>query len=251
VPEGGRVAVVARRVDDPRLYAGFVLRSALREAGVDVGGGVATGGEAERALLSAHRSAELGEVLAALGKDSDNFVAEMVLKSLGAKEKGRPATSEAGAEAVADTLRSLGAFDAGSVVRNGSGLFDANRTTAASLATLLRAAQREPALGPELVSHLSIGGVDGTLRGRFRSWAKTRAVRAKTGTLKSVVALSGYVLAPAGRSPVAFSLIVNGIPDKVGAVRPLLDAVVDALAHRLWAGDPREPSDPPDATAQR
>lgn len=251
VPEGGRAAVVARRVDDPRLYAGFVLRHALHEAGVEVAGGVATGGEAERTLLAAHRSAELGVVLGALGKDSDNFVAEMVLKALGAKAKGSPATFEAGAEVVTETLRGFGALDPGSVVRNGSGLFDANRTTAQSLATLLRAAHRDAAIGPEYLAQLAIGGVDGTLRGRFRPWAKTRAVRAKTGTLKAVVALSGYVLAPPGRSPAAFALIVNGVPDKAGVVRPLLDGVVDALAHRLWAGDPRDPSPAPEPSARR
>ncbi len=244
VPEGGRVAVVARRVEDPRLYAGFVLREALREAGVEVTGGVRAGGEGERHLVAAHRSAPLGEVLGALGKDSDNFVAEMMLKALGATTKGRPATAEAGADAVAEVLRELGAFGPGTRVRNGSGLFDANRISARGLAALLRAAHRDAAIGPEYVAHLSIGGVDGTLRGRFRGWSKTRAIRAKSGTLKAVVALSGYVLAPAGRAPAAFALLVNGVPDKVTTIRPLLDGVVDALARQLWTGDARAPALP-------
>jgi D-alanyl-D-alanine carboxypeptidase/D-alanyl-D-alanine-endopeptidase (penicillin-binding protein 4) len=245
VPEGGRTAVLARRVDDPRLFAGWVLREALREAGVKVSGSVRAGGEGERHLLAAHRSAPLGQLVGALGKDSDNFVAEMIFKSLGAAAKGRPATAEAAADAVGVYLRGLGAFEAGSVVRNGSGLFDANRTTPLGLATLLRAAYRDPAVGPELVAQLSIAGVDGTMRGRLRAWAATRAVRAKTGTLKSVAALSGYVLGPPGRSPLAFALLVNGIPDKVPAARPLMDKVVDAIARQRWAGDPALPTPAP------
>ena len=64
----------------------------------------------------------------------------------------------------------------------------------------------------------------------------TRAVRAKTGSLDAVAALSGYVLPPAGRSPVAFSVLVNGIPGKVNAARGLMDHVVDALAREVWKG---------------
>lgn len=244
VPDGGRVVRLARRVDDPRLYAGHVLRETLREAGIQVSGSVRNGGDGTQHLLCAHRSAPLGQVLGALGKDSDNFVAEMLFKALGAVAKGRPATTEAAADSVTEFLRAIGAFEPGSLVRNGSGLFDANRTTAHDLTTLLRTTYRDPAIGPELLAQLSIGGVDGTLRTRFRAWASTRAIRAKSGTLNSVVALSGYVLAPAGRAPVAFAMLANGIPNKVPAVRPLLDAVVDAIARELWAGEPRLPPPP-------
>lgn len=239
VPDGGRVVRLARRVDDPRLYAGYVLREALREAGIQISGNVRTGGNGSQHLLCAHRSAPLGQVLGALGKDSNNFVAEMLFKALGAVAKGRPATTEAAAESVTEFLRAIDAFEPGSLVRNGSGLFDANRTTAHDLTALLRATYRDPAIGPELLAQLSIGGVDGTLRARFRPWASTRAIRAKSGTLNSVVALSGYVLAPAGRAPIAFATLANGIPGKVPVVRPLLDAVVDAIAKQLWAGGPR------------
>jgi len=55
-------------------------------------------------------------------------------------------------------------------------------------------------------------------------------------TLDAVAALSGYVLAPPGRSPLAFSVLVNGIPGKVGAARPGMDRVVEAAAQELWRG---------------
>lgn len=250
VPDGGRVVRLARRVDDPRLFAGYVLREALREAGIQVAGNVRNGGDGTQHLLCAHRSESLGQVLGALGKDSNNFVAEMLFKALGAAAKGRPATTEAAAENVTEFLHAIDAFEPGSVVRNGSGLFDANRATAHDLTTLLRATYRDPAIGPELLAQLSIGGVDGTLRARFRAWGSTRAIRAKSGTLNSVVALSGYVLAPPGRTPIAFSMLANGIPDKVPAVRPLLDAVVDAIARQLWSGERRLPPPPPPTPAR-
>jgi len=135
---------------------------------------------------------------------------------------------------VTSFLKDVGAFEEGVVVKNGSGLFDANRTTAWATTSLLRAAFRDTSIMPEFVAELATGGVDGTLRGRFRSLADRGVVRAKTGTLKSVAALSGYVLAPPGRSPLVFSIFVNDIPDKVGAARPLIDKIVDAAARALW-----------------
>jgi D-alanyl-D-alanine carboxypeptidase/D-alanyl-D-alanine-endopeptidase (penicillin-binding protein 4) len=235
VPEG-RLVKIARRVDDPRLLAGYALREALRQVGVEVAGEVKAGGAGRTGLLALHRSASLGALIFALGKESDNFYAEMLFKAIGERSKGRPASADAGAEAVRRTLEDLGAFEPGMVVKNGSGLFDANRTTPAATTALLRAMLRDAAAGPEYLAQLSIGGVDGTLRARFHAFASTHAIRAKTGTLDAVAALSGYVLAPPGRSPLAFSVLVNGIPGKVGAARPSMDRIVEAAAEELWKG---------------
>ena len=236
VPEGGRLVRVARRVDDPRLLAGYALRAVLRQVGVEVSGEPKLGGAAQLGLLASHRSASLAELLGALGKESDNFYAEMVFKAIGARAQGRPASADAGAEAVRRAIAELGVSDPGLSIKNGSGLFDADRTTAAATTALLRAMLRDPHAGPEFVSQLSVGGVDGTLRHRFREWEATRAVRAKTGTLDAVAALSGYVLAPPGRGPVAFSVLVNGIPGKVSAARQSMDRVVEAIALEVWKG---------------
>jgi D-alanyl-D-alanine carboxypeptidase/D-alanyl-D-alanine-endopeptidase (penicillin-binding protein 4) len=236
LPEGSRLVRVAKRVDDPRLLAGYALRAVLKQVGIDVSGEVKLGGAGHKGLLASHRSASLGELLWALGKDSDNFYAEMVFKAIGAKAKGRPASADAAVEAVTRAAEQLGAVEPGVVVKNGSGLFDADRTTAAATTALLRAMHRDPFAGPEYVAHLSIGGVDGTLRHRFREWESTRAVRGKTGTLDAVAALSGYVLAPPGRAPIAFSILVNGISGKVNAARGSMDRVVDAIAREVWKG---------------
>lgn len=238
LPEGARTLRVTRRVDDPRLLAGYALRAVLKQVGVEMKGEVRSGGVGQQGLLAAHRSVSLGEMLAALGKDSDNFYAEMLFKAIGAKAGGRPASADAAAEAVRKTLEQLGAFEPGVVVKNGSGLFDADRTTPAATTALLRTMQRDAFAGPEYVSQLSIGGTDGTLRHRFREWGDTRAVRAKTGTLDAVAALSGYVLGPAGRDGAAFSVLVNGISGKTNAARGSMDRVVDAVAREVWKGAP-------------
>ncbi len=220
-----------RRIDDPRTFAGHTLVFALRALGVEVRGGVREGGSEVTERLVVHRSAPLSTLLYELGKSSDNFYAEMVLKTLGA-EKALPGTSASGAELVVEWLRQNAALEPGTSIKNGSGLFDANRVSAAALTRALAVAYNDPAIGPEFLAQLAVGGVDGTLRSRFRAHKKTRAIRAKTGTLSRVVALSGYVLRPAG-APVAFSLIVADLPGKQREARDHVDAAVEKLAAAL------------------
>jgi serine-type D-Ala-D-Ala carboxypeptidase/endopeptidase (penicillin-binding protein 4) len=220
---------VSRRMDDPRLMPGFALKALLESGGVAVHGDVALGGTGVRQPLVSHRSAPLSVLVAELGKESDNFYAEMLLKTLGAEASGKAASSRDGADVVTAWLREVGALDAGTVVVNGSGLFDANRTSPLALARALRAAYLDPAIRPEFLAQLAVGGADGTLRSRFRAYRGRRAIRAKTGTLAKVDALSGYVLPPDARPPLAFSIIVVGIADH-GQVRRRVDAVVAELA---------------------
>jgi serine-type D-Ala-D-Ala carboxypeptidase/endopeptidase (penicillin-binding protein 4) len=234
IPGDVRGVTYYRRVEDPALLAGYALKAVLTDLGIEVRGEVRSG-SGGGTLLAKHKSAPLASLLLPVGKDSDNFYAETLLKTLGAEKKGRPATSAGGAAVATEILEKIGALDTGVEIKNGSGLFDANRATAHELATLLRWAYREPAIQPEMLAQLSIGGVDGTLRGRFKSQHDRRAVRAKTGTLDDAVALSGYVLAPAGKSPVAFSILINNCKGRVGVARGFADKLVAKIIKELWA----------------
>jgi len=233
IPANGPAFHWSRRVEDPRLLAGYGLQAALIAEGVQISGKLSLGGEDERNELVFHDSKPLGELLPELGKDSDNFYAETLFKDLGARVKGAPATSENGAAVVLDYLREIEALDPGTRIRNGSGLFDANRITAHTLVSTLSHAYRDPMTSRVFVEQLAIGGVDGTLKHRFGVFRKTRAIRAKTGTLDQVIALSGYVFRPDGSSPVAFALIVSGISGKHGEVRKRVDDVVSNVAREL------------------
>jgi D-alanyl-D-alanine carboxypeptidase/D-alanyl-D-alanine-endopeptidase (penicillin-binding protein 4) len=234
VAEDSRLVRYARRVEDPTLLAGYALHALLDDARIKVVGDVKPGSLKKATVLARHTSAPLAEVLFALGKYSDNFYAEMVFKSLGGEVKARPAKSADAASLVMEWLEKVGANDVGVVIKNGSGLFDSNRTTAASVVNLLRAAYRDPAIAPEFVSQLAIGGIDGTLRNRFHAERVRRAVRAKTGTLDDAVALSGYVLGPSGKGTIAFSVLMNHIVGKVAAGRAATDRLVEVIARRQW-----------------
>ncbi|MBL8715570.1 MAG: D-alanyl-D-alanine carboxypeptidase/D-alanyl-D-alanine-endopeptidase [Myxococcales bacterium] len=236
IPASVKGVTYTRRVEDPRLLAGYALKAILQDMGIEVKGDVKAGAASAHTLLAKHKSAPVGALLLPVGKDSNNFYAETMMKVLGGEKKGKPATTANGAELATKLLEKIGAFDTGVVVKNGSGLFDANRATAHELATLLRWAWREPSIQPEMAAHLSVGGVDGTLHGRFKAEHARRAVRAKTGTLDDAVALSGYVLAPPGRSPVAFSILVNNCKGRVAQARGFADRIVAKIVHEVWGG---------------
>lgn len=226
-----------RRVPDPKAYAAGLLKQALREA--EIGGKLSlTYGRADEAqpLLGQMPSAPLSTLLYAVGKWSDNFTAEMILKIMGAQAE-RPGTSARGVEVVVEELRSRGIDTNGLVMINGSGLFDGNQVAPRHITQTLAAAYADPAISAEYVSILAVAGSDGTLQLRLKNLPHPRMVRAKTGTLRDVIALSGYVLGDPERS-IAFSFLANGVAGKHGRARDLADDIVRALAAYVTAESP-------------
>ncbi len=233
---GGDAKVVryTKRVDDPQLLAGYALRSILEDAGVKVGGDVKLGTGGKGNVIVRHESEPLSTLLYSLGKNSDNFYAEMIFKSLAAEGKPRPGKSQDAADMVQKWIERNGLGDDGFVVKNGSGLFDSNRTTAMSVAKLLRFAWQDTNIRNEYVAQLAIGGVDGTLHKRFRDTRAHRAVRAKTGTLDDAIALSGYVLAPNGKNTIAFAILFNKVSGHAASARAAADKLVEIIHDRYW-----------------
>lgn len=224
--------VETRRLDDPRLVAGRTLEGLLRNQGVVVKGPVELGrvaldGTNAEPILAEHQSPPLSSVLRRLGKNSDNFVAEMLLKSLGTIRSGGPGSSEAGADAVRFVVSSWGPLEPATAFVNGSGLFDANRVAPQRLVAVLAAMAREPKLSQLYRDQLAEAGVDGTLRSRLRNRPKDMRVFAKTGTLSAVHSLAGYVYR-GERSPLAFAVIVEGVTDAAGT-RAQIDEFVLSL----------------------
>ncbi len=225
-------AVFWRRVDDPRLLAGYALADMLRMLGITVPNSVELGAAEKGTSLAQHSSQELSTLVQRLGKDSDNFTAEMLVKSLGAHATSRPGTSEDGVEAIRRFAEQIHPLAPGSRLINGSGLFDSNRLSAQLLAEVLRYARRDQRLGPEYLASLAVAGRDGTLRTRLTKCASSATVRGKTGTLNQVVGLSGYLDVERAPETWVFSIIVNGI-DKVDLVREKLDEFVEKLIEAM------------------
>jgi D-alanyl-D-alanine carboxypeptidase/D-alanyl-D-alanine-endopeptidase (penicillin-binding protein 4) len=231
VPLGIRGVSYRRRVENPVPFAGHAFVEALRRLGIRTPMRVRVAATPpSAAMITSHRSPPLFQILTALGKDSDNFVAEMVLKVVAA-ERRRPGRTAEGAAAAIALLERAGVPHGAATIVNGSGLFDGNLVAASHFTKLLSHVYRDPALRSEYLAHLAIGGVDGTLRNRLRDVPRG-VVRAKTGTLGDAITLSGYVLGPADEA-LAFSVITNGVRGKHGPARALCDDTVRALVAQL------------------
>jgi D-alanyl-D-alanine carboxypeptidase/D-alanyl-D-alanine-endopeptidase (penicillin-binding protein 4) len=149
---------------------------------------------------------------------------------MGAEVKGVPGSFAKGVEVVEEFLdREVGVARGSYVMKNGSGLNDTNRFSSAQLTRLLRYMYDRFPLAPEYLSSMGIAGKDGTLRYRFEGTEAVGRLRAKTGTLENVSALSGYVQSVGGEK-FAFSVVVNDYVGRSGPVVHGIDALGAAVA---------------------
>ena len=224
-----------KRIEHPERYAGETLRARLAAQGIRVTRKalVFRPLSLTARLLAEHLSPPLSVIVRELGKHSDNFVAETLLKTLATAASPAPATWANGLAASHAWLEAAGVAAGSYRLDNGSGLYDASRFSPRQLVSVLRAAARDFRIGPDYVAALSLAGADGTLARRMLGGAAERWVRAKTGTLKDVICISGYAAA-AGRPELAFSVLINDVPPGAGKkARALGDEIATAIV--LWS----------------
>ena len=218
----------------PAAQAAATLGALLQQRGVAIAGPPAAGTVPARGTVVARfDSPPLPEVMAEVLRRSDNNGAELITKELGRQVDPRTPTTVAGATAVVADIRAAGLPVDQLHMVDGSGL---DRTDRASCQLILSALQRSGAKGA-LGKGLAVAGQTGTLEKRLVGTVAAGRVRAKTGSLEGVSALSGFVTpavaasgAIAGAAPdVAFSLLVNGLPNQ-GAGDALGDRVAILLS---------------------
>ena len=208
----------------PAVAAAGVLRRLLRAHGVTAGA-VGPGRAPETALALAQvESDPLADILRTMDRESDNFIAEMLAKAIGAEVGDRGSTA-AGAAIMLRDLAAAGIPLTGVRIADGSGLSLDDRLTARALASLLVLAWGDDDLRLSLWSALPVAGVNGTLEDRMERAPARGAVRAKTGTTDRASALSGYV-----RDRYVFAVLQNGYPVASWSARKAQDRFATALA---------------------
>ncbi|MEZ4216756.1 MAG: D-alanyl-D-alanine carboxypeptidase/D-alanyl-D-alanine-endopeptidase [Myxococcota bacterium] len=218
-----------RSVVDPTRYAGSVLREQLAQAGVRVDGELRVardGAEAAGTELLRHRGRPLSEIVELCMKYSNNQIAEALVKQLALREGAPRGSWSEGIPALRRRLESLGVGADGFDLVDGSGLSYHDRATPRALVQAIRAGESSFAFGPEWMASMPIADVDGTLSDRAAGAAGW--VRAKTGTLTRVTALSGLAQLASGER-VRFSILVNGYRSGDRDAMRAVDGFVEAL----------------------
>jgi D-alanyl-D-alanine carboxypeptidase/D-alanyl-D-alanine-endopeptidase (penicillin-binding protein 4) len=169
-----------------------------------------------------------------MNRQSDNFYAEQVLKVIGARVYKPPGSTAKGLLALRGLLARSRVRPGTYVISNGSGLFGQTRMSSSQLVRLLSRVTTLDWLYKALVNSLPVAGQSGTLGSRLSGTAVSGRVYAKTGTMRSVSTLAGYVR---GRSKtgavVVFAILHNGFPGGVSNSRRLQDEMVLAMARYL------------------
>jgi len=202
-------------VHEPVLFFGRAFRAALLAEGVKVAGEIRVGSAACGETLTVFRSGLARTIKVAL-TNSQNLYSECLFRIQG------QGSFESAAQAVHKTLSAEGVSVAGLVVSDGSGLARANKVTPRTIFDVLTRMDENKLF----VDGLANGG-EGTLRRRFRALGER--VRLKTGTLRGVSALSGYVTDAGGKVWIMVVLCATG--DRGSAIR-LQNSIVELLARQ-------------------
>ena len=210
----------------PAYYAASVFKEYLRQEGVEVTGKVRVGFVPEGAYeILSHSSMPLSLILRGLNKFSNNFVAEQILKTIGADIYGPPGTTLNGLRAMDEYMQSLKYKPEGFSILDGSGLSRQNRLSPDQIVSVFQDMYADLGVYPEFISALGVMGRDGNVLKRMNGHNSAERARVKTGTLNSVSALSGYFQSADGER-FAFSILMNDLKCSNGQAKRLQDRIV-------------------------
>lgn len=231
-------------VHNPALWAAKIFAAELKKRNISVDGPTLSGSSrtapsrrfepSNATEIAAVTSSPLSAIARITNKESNNLYAELILRTLGRERRSMLSSAEppgrelgddeAGTELIKLWLGRNGVASADTALHDGSGLSRLNLVTPDSATQLLTAVARSS--NRPFRESLPIAGQDGTLRGRLKSIAG-RAF-AKTGSLRYVNSLSGYVVTANGET-LAFSIFCNDYAGQANSAR-LIDEIVVGLS---------------------
>ena len=230
VKKSSDTLVTYSTVRNPTQFTMLALKNRLEERGIRVNGYAVDIDEYDRSLnydkmllLFTGYSNELSEIIKVVNKNSQNFFAEQLLKTIGLEINGY-GSAEKGIIALKEIFSEIGLNPDNIVMVDGSGLSYLNMVTPRQVVNLLKYMYSNEDVFPFYYNSLPIAGVDGTLGRRMKGSTAENVVRAKTGFISHVRSLSGYAVT-GDNEPVAFSMIANNFNVPVKLAENLQDLV--------------------------
>ena len=197
---------ICKVISMPHRAFYYALKEKLLDRGIKVTGTLKLKRVPKKAkYLFAHYSEPLESVISTIAKKSDNLMARQLFLTLGATYFTPPSTLYKSRKAVLNTLKKYHILEGTTYIDNGSGLSRSAKITAKTLANLLNHAYRY--YGERWMNTLSIAGIDGTIHNRFKYSTVFGRAWMKTGTIKGVKNIAGYVEGVSGRRYVVVVLV--------------------------------------------
>jgi serine-type D-Ala-D-Ala carboxypeptidase/endopeptidase (penicillin-binding protein 4) len=222
-------------INNPTQFAVVVLKDILERRGITVRGYPMDIDDISLSLdysrlqrLFTHQSVPLRDIVKVINKNSHNFYAEQLLKTIGL-EVNNFGSYENGVEASKEIFENMGINPESMVMADGSGLSRLNLFTPRQITTLLTYMYNHRQYVP-FYNSLPIAGIDGTIANRLKNTTAEGRIRAKTGFLGFSRSLSGYAIT-ADNEPVVFSIIANNFNVPVKLAENLQDLVCLRLAN--------------------
>ncbi len=235
IPLGKEPQTLLLAVEEPAEYAAALLKRLLEARGVRIYGGararhVAQPADGGPVVLAEHVSLPLAESIRVILKVSQNLHTEMLLRTVAREKTGTGSTQE-GLKLAQEFFKSISIVEGDVATYDGSGLSRMNLITPRAAVTLLRYVAQQPWADAYLAS-LPVSGVDGTLERRMKDTPAAGRIQAKTGTISSVNALSGYATTVHG-TRLVFSMFGNKHNLRGRSGTDPLDAVCIAMVEEI------------------
>lgn len=212
--------VIYKNVSDPELWAGYNFKAFLNRDGITYTDAIERKRvPSEAQLLVNFESKPFIEIIADMSKFSNNYVAEMLTKSM---SRVIPASLESGLARIHEWIESAGVPSTQYTFVSPSGFSNENRFTPKDLGKILQFISADFKVAAEFKATLPLSGVDGTLKSRLKDMSGQ--VRAKTGYLAGKVGLAGYFTKR--DKEYAFVFIYNGDPKFDPAAKALFDDLI-------------------------
>ena len=180
-------------VKNPSLNAALILKDKLGDHGIDVKGKAVKGVAPSNTFALTESKILLKDLIRLINKHSDNFLAECLFKTIGAAASGNQGNSFYSTQTILKFLKDNGIYAAGTAVVDGSGISRFDQITPGAIVGLLEKMYFDLNNFRDFYNSLSIAGVDGTLQHRLNDTFAENNFHGKTGTLKGVCSLSGYL----------------------------------------------------------
>jgi len=213
-------------ITKPTEYTLNIFKSYIALAGIKFDGKLLKGKLPKNALeLYTHEGEPLALALRGLNKFSNNFIAEQILKTIGAERFGPPGSTKKGLSVFKEYMKQLG-YESGQYrIFDGSGLSRKNRLSPMVLVDILRNIKNDLSVYPEFVTALGVMGVDGNVKHRMRKVESSNKARVKTGTLNFISTLSGFFESKDGEL-FAFSILMNDLKCSNGTAKKIQDQII-------------------------